>query len=347
MLGSAGAGFSGIKEATFAVQTKAGWQTGTTCVHAGCPPAATADPRLQEGIALGIMGVAVRFLPQLQARTCKVAVNWGSGSRAGVVGSGPGRAHSEGAFPRPLLSFRPIQAAGLAGQLQPAVATPAPPRPPPPPPRLRQSESSRDSGRGAPQAARRPEDDPAGTSPHPLPPPRHMAAQRGTQRVPPWRPGTRRRGRWVMKPARRITAEGGGEAGGGGSGASGSPVLLPEGGAAPPPALRAPRAAPTTAGPPSSSCPRPAPAPGDVSVHTYTHGGGRGSLRGAQLSPRFRAPLEEAGEGGGRAWGESSNKKREDGEIFMGFVGGGDCFIFLTISMRWLESPGNPERDGE
>ena len=66
----------------------------------------------------------------------------------------------------------------------------------------------------------------------------------------------------------------------------------------------------------SSSCPRPRRG-GDVSVHTYTHSGGRGAPSGAQLSPCFRKPGGESSRGRsspGRAWGGSSNKKGEETE---------------------------------
>ena len=125
-----------------------------------------------------------------------------------------------------------------------------------------------------------------------------------------------------MKPPRRITAEGaGGQRGGGegwelvpeltcspgggwgrrGRGVGGPTRVSACGGAhgrgARVPALPQPREPPElrrrTDGAQSSSCPRPR-RRGDVSVHTYTHSGGRGAPSGAQLSPSFRGPGEKA-----------------------------------------------------
>ena len=70
----------------------------------------------------------------------------------------------------------------------------------------------------------------------------------------------------------------------------------------------------------SSSCPQPR-RRGDVSVHTYTHSGGRDAPSGAQLSPCFRRPGEKAvgGNPAPAVLGEGARTRKRDGENFLGF----------------------------
>lgn len=172
-------------------------------------------------------------------------------------------------------------------------------------------------------------------------------------------PGPRRRGHWVMKPPWLITAEGAGRERGRGGGWELVPGLTcsPEAGwrrrgrgegastrgewrDARVPALPQPREPPEqrrrTDDARSSSCPRPR-RRGDVSVHTYTHSGGRGAPSGAQLSPCFCGPWGKAAGGkpapamlGEGARIRKENRWREFPRVlFLGFGGN-----FLTISIR-------------
>lgn len=129
-------------------------------------------------------------------------------------------------------------------------------------------------------------------------------------------PGPRSRGQWVTKPPRRITAEGAGTQRAGVRGGGGGWELVPrltcspgggwrrrgrgEGAStrgerrgARAPALLQPcepsEQRRRTDGARSSSCPRPR-RRGNVSVHTYTHSGGRGAPSCSQLSPSFCGP---------------------------------------------------------
>ena len=105
------------------------------------------------------------FLSRLQTQTFKVTIYWGSESRAGMVDC-PLRRRP----PHPLLSDSRLRAARRAGQLRPATATQAS--------RLRIPYARVQAGpwKEAREALRRPRDDLAPASPHPLPQPCHMAA---------------------------------------------------------------------------------------------------------------------------------------------------------------------------
>lgn len=92
-----------------------------------------------------------------------------------------------------------------------------------------------------------------------------------------------------------------------------------------------------TGGAQSSSCPRPR-RRGDVSVHTYTHSGGRGAQSGAQLSPCFRGLGEKAAGAiePGPCLGRKLQQDGRDGENSPGF-----ClrvlflFLFFTHFHSW------------
>lgn len=114
------------------------------------------------------------FLPLLQTRTLKVTISLGSEIgwgwwTAGPRRCNPGESPPEGAFPTPSFHSSHLKATGCAGQPRPEAATL------PPPPFLMPS-CIRNPGKGALEAERRPEDDPAPASPHPLPQPCHKAA---------------------------------------------------------------------------------------------------------------------------------------------------------------------------
>lgn len=218
----------------------------------------------------------------------------------------------------------------------------------PPPPSLRPSATG--------TLGRRPEDDLAPASPHPLPHPCHKAAP--TRRSSASRrgdPRPRRRGQWVMKPPRRITAEGAGGQRGGGGGWELVPELTCSPGEGwgrrgradpgacvrrgarprrlrprPPQPREPPELRRRTGGAQSSSCPRPR-RRGDVSVHTYTHSGGRGAQSGAQLSPCFRGPGEKAAGAiePGPCLGRKLQQDGRDGENSPGF-GLRVLFLFFT-----------------